>query len=857
MSIMCHRAKVLDYSTFRLNLTCTTPYNADFDGDEMNMHALQTLPAIAEASELMIVPRLIITPAASRPVMGIVQDTLLGSRKINMRDVFVEKPVFFNLLTWAVGWDGKVPQPAILLPDKKRPGRPRPLWTGKQVYSLIIPNVNYKVVKGDDADNDPAFKGAPGKRAGEDFKLWPGDSSVLVQRGQLLMGILDKSPLGNKAQSILHLIMNDATPEDCRDFINNAQKLVNYWLLHRGFSVGVGDAESDTRTLQKVQDGTREAKRLVKRSVAKLQKGELLRQPGQTLMQAFEGEVNTILNSARDTATKAVLESLTEHVNAVLGMYMAGSKGSDTNISQIIALVGQQNVSAKRIAYGFKDRTLPHFSKFGLGPEERGFVANSYLAGLTPLEFFFHMMGGREGLIDTAVKTAETGYIQRRLVKAMEDVMVRYDGTVRNAQGEVLQFLYGEDGMDGRWIEKQSLPSYAMSRKALREEYGWDTTAPDFGRAPKGAREEFLDPDVAADMRANAETEEALKRELAQLEADRAVLFGAAKKANSVPDGHECALPVNAERLLWNAKNAFGIRPDRPSDLHPVADVIEPLAALIKRCRVVPNPTGEDRLAAEAQDNATALFGAMLRSTLASKKVIAFHRLTREAFNYLLGQIEARWFSGIAAAGEMCGVVAAQSIGEPATQMTLNTFHLAGVQNKQTQGVPRLKELINVARRVGTPSITIYCAEDEDRRDRDKALPKLRAALEHLTLGELVEATSIVYDPDPLATVVPEDADLVEANTAAPVLPEADPVNLSPWVLRVVLVKERFVARKEFLSMKTIRSAIVEKYGGAGDQLEVISSEDNDEHLMLRIRVHNSPAAAMPENQRASICPSR
>ena len=136
-------------------------------------------------------------------------------------------------------------------------------------------------------------------------------------------------------------------------------------------------------------------------------------------------------------------------------MVVAGSKGSFINISQMSACVGQQIVEGKRVPFGFKFRTLPHFTKDDYSPEARGFVENSYLRGLTPQEFFFHAMAGREGLIDTAVKTAETGYIQRRLVKALEDVMVAYDGTVRNSLGDIVQFIYGEDGMDGAFIEEQ------------------------------------------------------------------------------------------------------------------------------------------------------------------------------------------------------------------------------------------------------------------------------------------------------------------------------------------------------------------------------------------------------------------
>ena len=770
----------------------------------MNLHALQTLPAIAEAQELMIVPRLIVTPQGNRPVMGIVQDTLLGSRKFTQRDVFVGRDMIMNLVLWMTPWSGALPQPAIMKPTPGKPGKYTPLWTGKQVMSLITPDINYKL------GNDSAQSTA----------CWSKDDCVIIERGQLLVGILEKNSLGNKTQGILHIIMNDVSPEDTRDFINNCQRVVNYWLLHRGFSIGIGDSEADAKTMLSVSEIISQAKDKVQSIVQTAQEGRLKRQPGQSLMQSFEAVVNECLNKATTEASKTVLNTLTEHTNAVVGMVAAGSKGNNINISQIIACVGQQNVEGKRIAYGFRERTLPHFTKFDLGPLSRGFVENSYLKGLTPTEFFMHMMGGREGLIDTAVKTAETGYIQRRLVKAQEDVSVRYDGTVRNANGEVLQFLFGEDGMDARWIEMQRFPSYDMNLDALRAEYAWDPDAPLFGRAGPG-REVYLDPEVAEDMRVNTATRESCEREFQQLQRDRVLLADAMAWGKRTSDGKSGPMPVAVERLLLNVKKQYGIQQDGVSDLHPVLDVIQPVEDLVRRLTVVPNPTGKDPLALEAQENATSLMQVLLRSTLASKLVIARHRMTKAAFEAVLGLIEARWFTSIVAAGEMCGVVAAQSIGEPATQMTLNTFHYAGVSAKNvTLGVPRLKELINIAKRVRTPSVTIFVASEGLKRDSSKAYSQLQAALEYTVLGDLLEETQIVYDPDPTATVIDEDADLVLLESTVPAM-NLSFDTLSPWVLRLKLGREAFL--RAGISMRDIRNKILE----VDPSLYIIASDDN------------------------------
>jgi DNA-directed RNA polymerase II subunit RPB1 len=425
MSMMGHRAKVMPYSTFRLNLSVTTPYNADFDGDEMNLHLPQSLQTKSELQENMMVSKNIISAQANKPVMGIVQDTLLGSSKLTRRDVFVDKPFFMNILMWLKEFDGKIPTPAIL--------KPQALWTGKQVFSTILPLVNLtrnsSTYDSDKTDDD----------------IRHDDTKVIIDQGELICGICDKQTLGTGGGSLIHTIFMEHGSEATRIFLDRTQQIVNNWLIQRGFSIGIGDAIADTVTLDKIEATISAARDKVMDLILKSRNSNLDKEPGMNLIQSFESSVNRVLNKARDDAGSSAQKSLKVN-NNVKAMVTAGSKGNNLNISQIMACVGQQNVEGKRIPYGFKKRTLPHFTQDDHGHESRGFVRNSYLRGLTPQEFFFHTMGGREGLIDTAVKTSETGYIQRRLMKSMEDIMVKYDGTIRDATGNIIQFLYGEDG---------------------------------------------------------------------------------------------------------------------------------------------------------------------------------------------------------------------------------------------------------------------------------------------------------------------------------------------------------------------------------------------------------------------------
>lgn len=392
MSIMGHRAKILDWSTFRLNLSVTTPYNADFDGDEMNLHVPQTITAKADAQELMMVPRNIVTPQTNRNVMGIVQDALLGVTRMTKRDVFVEENVFFNTLLWVPTWNGEVPKPAIL--------KPRPLWTGKQLFSLVCPNINYKG-KSKNHEDSPKYPGT-NTVISDPFNFL--DSEVMIHNGVLLQGIVDKNIVGTSGGSIVHVCWVQKGWEETRSFMNQIQTVVNYWFVNTSYSIGICDTVADAKTIKNITDTIDESKEKVRKILIRGQLGVLVMLPGKKLMESFEMNINEVLNDTRSTVGKSAQKSLKER-NSIKGTVMAGSKGSELNISQIIGCVGQQNVQGKRIQYGFRQRTLPHFTKDDLGMEARGFVENSYLRGLSPQEFFFHAMGGREGLIDTAVKS--------------------------------------------------------------------------------------------------------------------------------------------------------------------------------------------------------------------------------------------------------------------------------------------------------------------------------------------------------------------------------------------------------------------------------------------------------------------
>lgn len=807
MSMMGHRIRVLPWSTFRLNLSVTTPYNADFDGDEMNLHVPQSLETKAEIEQLALVPRMIVTPQSNKPVMGIVQDTLTAVRKMTKRDVFLTQEQIMNLLCFLPTWDGKIPMPAII--------KPQPLWTGKQLFSLIIPG-NVNLIRNhsthpDDEDDGPY--------------RWisPGDTKVLIEQGQLLSGIVCSKTVGSSSGSLMHVVFNEHGHEIAGAFYGHIQTVINNWLLLEGHTIGIGDTFADPQTYSDIQQTIKKAKQDVIEVIEKAHNDELEPTPGNTLRQTFENQVNRILNDARDKTGASAQRSLSEY-NNFKAMVVAGSKGSKINISQVIACVGQQNVEGKRIPFGFRKRTLPHFIKDDYGPESRGFVENSYLAGLTPSEFYFHSMGGREGLIDTAVKTAETGYIQRRLIKAMESIMAAYDGTVRNSNGQVIQFRYGEDGLDGAAVEFQTLPTLKPNNKAFEQKFRFEATN------ERHLRKIFTD-EVVSEIQGKAQSITELEKEWERLQRDRQTL-----REIFPTDDSRIVLPCNLQRMIWNAQKIFHVNLRGQTDLSPIR-VIEGVEDLIKKLIIVP---GEDRLSIQANDNATLLFRALIRSTLCTKKVAEEYRLSSEAFEWLIGEIETRFQQAQVQPGEMVGALAAQSLGEPATQMTLNTFHYAGVSAKNvTLGVPRLKEIINISKKPKTPSLTVFL-KGKAARDAEKAKDVL-CRLEHTTLRKVTANTAIYYDPDPQNSVIVEDQEFVNVYYE---MPDFDTSRISPWLLRIELDRKRMTDKK--LTMEQIAEKI---NAGFGDDLNCIFNDDNAEKLVLRIRIMNSDEKMDDEEQ--------
>ncbi|CAB3289991.1 DNA-directed RNA polymerase subunit A' [Methanocaldococcus lauensis] len=427
MSIMGHKVRVLPYRTFRHNLCVCPPYNADFDGDEMNLHVPQSEESRAEAESLMLVEKHILSPRFGGPIIGAIHDFISGAY-ILTSNYFTKDEATLILRSGGI-------KEELWEPDKIENGVP--LYSGKKIFSKALPkglNLRYKA--------KICRKCDVCKKENCEY-----DAYVVIKDGELVKGVIDKNGYGAEAGLILHTIVKEFGPEAGRKFLDSTTKMAIRAIMLRGFSTGINDEDLPEDALKEIEKVLDEAEKKVKEIIEKYERGELDLLPGLDLEESREAYINNVLREARDKAGQIAERYLGMDNHAVI-MAVTGARGNILNITQMAACLGQQSVRGRRIFRGYRGRVLPHFEKGSLDARSHGFVRSSYKKGLSPTEFFFHAMGGREGLVDQAVRTAQSGYMQRRLINALQDLKTEFDGVVRDSRGIIIQFKYGEDGVD-------------------------------------------------------------------------------------------------------------------------------------------------------------------------------------------------------------------------------------------------------------------------------------------------------------------------------------------------------------------------------------------------------------------------
>ena len=692
LSILSHFVKVRPHRTFRLNECVCTPYNADFDGDEMNLHVPQTEEARAEARQLMGVKHNLVTPKNGEPIISAIQDFVTASYMLSKKDVFYDRATFTNVCMGMVDADMHLdlPSPTIL--------KPQTLWTGKQVFNVMMrPNRQSPVRVNLDAacrEYRPV--------AGRHHDLDPRDGWLCVRNSEIMCGVMDKATVGaGRKDSVFYVILRDFGPDAAVQAMGRLAKLAARWLGNQGFSIGVNDVLPGGKLTEMKAELVSKAYAECDELIAQFGKGILQKAPGCDEEQTMENQISGILNKVRQQAGDICISELSRH-NTPLLMATSGSKGSKINVSQMVAAVGQQIIGGKRVEDGFQDRSLPHFPKNARQPPSKGFVQNSFFSGLTPSEFLFHAMSGREGLVDTAVKTAETGYMSRRLMKSLEDLSVHYDRTVRNSAATVVQFKYGDDQLDPADMEGKAKPVNFERTFNHCEALTWSDEETG-----------LLPCDIIALC------EELLGRERAKLQ--RMSLTG--KKL----DFNDASLR-GADQ--WESARDF---------LDTVEDFVYGKAlsqANLRKKLGLPSGMNKQEGSRKKRGRKPAA-----KPDEVLQKVFKLSRSTLALFietclrKYKRAEVEP---------GHAVGAIGAQSIGEPGTQMTLKTFHFAGVAGMSiTEGVPRIKEIINASKDISTP--VIAC---ELHGTSEIAARTVKGRIEKTYLRDIVEWIQPNHAPD-------------------------------------------------------------------------------------------------------------
>ncbi|KAI4161035.1 MAG: hypothetical protein LQ342_005198 [Letrouitia transgressa] len=690
LSILSHYVKVRPNRTFSLNECVCTPYNADFDGDEMNLHVPQTEEARIEAIELMGVKYNLATPKNGEPIISAIQDFITAAYLMSSKDVFYDRKTFANICMSMVDGDMQVdlPPPTVL--------KPTMLWTGKQLFNVMMrPSKTSPVLVNLDA-------------AGREYRALPGqphdldknDSWLCIRNSEVMCGVMDKSTIGSgKKDSVFYVILRDFGPNAAVQSMNRLAKLAARWLTNQGFSIGISDVSPGGKLIELKKLLIETAYAQCDTLIQNFKEGKLAKAAGCDEEQTLENLISGILSKVRQQAGDHCISELSKW-NSPLIMATSGSKGSNINVSQMVAVVGQQIIGGKRVADGFQDRSLPHFPKNARQPPSKGFVRNSFFSGLHPTEFLFHAISGREGLVDTAVKTAETGYMSRRLMKSLEDLSVQYDNTVRNGSSSIIQFQYGADKLDPVDMEGKAKPVNFERTYTHTEATTWSN------------KDRSLLPHEIKTLYSQVLSEER------------------AKLLRRSPNGG--ILDYKDNNCTLDDFDSFNDFLNTIEDF--LTRKVSALATFRKKLGLLEGLSKSEK---------SSYRGSQVK--VARDVIDRTAKISKKTLEVFLHACLHKFKKAQTEPGHAVGAVAAQSIGEPGTQMTLKTFHFAGVAGMSiTQGVPRIKEIINATPSISTPIISCELVDQYDVR----AARIVKARIEMTFLKDVVHWIEDIWSPE-------------------------------------------------------------------------------------------------------------
>ncbi|PBP23235.1 beta and beta-prime subunits of DNA dependent RNA-polymerase [Diplocarpon rosae] len=686
-SIMGHRARVLPgEKTIRMHYANCNTYNADFDGDEMNMHFPQTELARAEALQIADTDHQYLAATSGKPLRGLIQDHISVSVWMCNRDTFFDRATYQQLIYNSLRPEsGHIVGDRILTVDPAII-KPRPLWTGKQVITTILKNIT-------PIDCGPLTLSSKCQTSADRWGEKSEEGIVLFKAGEFITGILDKSQIGPSGGGLVHSIHEAYGPTAAGKILSILGRLLTKFLHMRAFTCGMDDLRLTAKGEQLRREKLVAAKDIGLKVAAKYVSlgaedctdttPELLTRledvlRDDTKQQGLDMLMNKSSAALSSDITAACLPSgLVKQFpkNQMQNMTVSGAKGSAVNANLISCNLGQQVLEGRRVPVMVSGKSLPCFRPFETHIRAGGYIVDRFLTGIRPQEYYFHAMAGREGLIDTAVKTSRSGYLQRCLIKGMEGLKVEYDTSVRDSDGSMVQFLYGEDGLD---VTKQK---HLTDFKFLLQNLSSELSQLNYGDERYGTI--FDDKDII------------VKR------MKKALKHAAANDLNG-PD--PVLADYNPGKYAYATSERF-------------------FSALTEYLKA--NPDGM----VKTKDSPS---GVGVRKALEPVLV-------------------AKYLKSVAEPGEAVGIVAGQSVGEPSTQMTLNTFHLAGHSTKNvTLGIPRLREIVMTAsNHISTPTMTLRVNPELSHEDGEKfakaiSVLSLAAVLDQATVKERI-GSGIAY----------------------------------------------------------------------------------------------------------------
>lgn len=789
VSMMAHRAKIINnnsINSFGMSVYVCKPYNADFDGDEMNGFFPQSIQTQIELEEIAGLEKQIINPSTSKTIMGVEQDGLVGTFNITDNSVIIDWKTAMNIISYTSINE---------LNDFKKED-----YTGVDLFSMIIPK-----------------------------KINLNKGQVKIENGNLISGKLTKDVLGaGKQNSIQQIIWDQYGPNETVNFLNNNQKLINSYNMHSAFSIGIDDIMVNEKIEKEIDTiiNTKDLK--VAHMVTELENNPELMDN-----ELFDKILFEEINVVRDEVAKLVQQNQ-DPKNQVLIMAQCGSKGDHINTGQMSGCVGLQSVSSQFIPKNVNNRTLPYYHQNQDTPEARGLIKQSFTKGLDYPQFFFLNQGARVGLIDQAVKTAESGYIQRKLVKTMEDLVIKYDCTLRNVNNSIIQFIYGDNGADPRYQYEYNIKMIEQNNKEIEQEHKFTN-------------------DELKELKYSQEENELLLKYILDMR-DKTRKYLTKSKLEFIILNKSIFLPLNITRLINTVKK---LKHDNQEKLtiKYITDKYDELLLNKNTMLACLNNNVDYNKSFKVKDeliNKTALLCA-LYDCMSPRKVLFEHKMSKNQFDTFINDFINIYNKNIVQPGEHSGVLSAQAIGEPVSQMTLKAFHKAGIGKASDTlvGVPRAKELFNLSKNIKTPQM-IITLNDEYYKNKDMA-QKIASYIRYTTLGQIINKIEIYYDPYPTNKGSFMEKDNVNNvyythNTIKTSC--ASDINNLPWLIRIELNREKMLDKE--VTLLEIKSKFCNQWEKRFNdnkkkeekpildrilQCALLSNTDNDDIPIMHLRI--------------------